>query len=170
MSKIGVIYSSSKEGLISDAVGNIPWLGKPEYKWDILNFRRVTTDNIIIMGRKTYEAMGSKPLPNRTSYVISRTMTSDPKHEEVIFRSDFKELIKELSNSEKDVYIIGGADLINQAFELDCVDLIIHTEVYGDFYKVDGTYIDSKLFVNPKYWVQLGVHHENGKLYTYKRK
>jgi dihydrofolate reductase len=38
---------------------------------DLKRFKTLTTGHVIIMGRKTFESIG-KPLPNRTSIVISR--------------------------------------------------------------------------------------------------
>ena len=39
---------------------------------DLKRFKALTTGHVIIMGRKTYDSIG-KPLPNRTTIVISRT-------------------------------------------------------------------------------------------------
>ena len=39
---------------------------------DLKQFKRLTTGHPIIMGRKTFESIG-KPLPNRTSIVITRS-------------------------------------------------------------------------------------------------
>ena len=47
-------------------------------KEDMQNFKRLTTSNVVIMGRKTYESIG-KPLKDRINIVISR---SDNKDEE----------------------------------------------------------------------------------------
>ena len=52
-------------------IGNgnkIPWHLPEDFKW----FKKMTTGQIIVMGRKTFESIG-KPLPNRTTLVLSRT-------------------------------------------------------------------------------------------------
>lgn len=49
---------------------SIPWYC-PE---DFLFFRTITTGNILIMGRRTFESIGNKPLPNRYTIVVSKTM------------------------------------------------------------------------------------------------
>ena len=46
---------------------SIPW----HISDDLKRFKKLTTGNVIIMGRKTFESLGSKPLPNRTNIVIS---------------------------------------------------------------------------------------------------
>ena len=45
-------------------------------KEDMQNFKRLTTSNVVIMGRKTYESIG-KPLKDRINIVISRSDNKD---------------------------------------------------------------------------------------------
>jgi len=45
----------------------IPWHLPEDFKW----FKRMTSGNVVIMGRKTFESLG-KPLPNRINIVLSR--------------------------------------------------------------------------------------------------
>lgn len=49
------------------AGNKIPWHLPEDFKW----FRKMTTGNVVIMGRKTFESLG-KPLPNRINIVLSR--------------------------------------------------------------------------------------------------
>lgn len=50
-------------------LGNrIPWHLPEDFKW----FKRMTTGQVVVMGRKTYESIG-KPLPNRLTVVLSRS-------------------------------------------------------------------------------------------------
>ena len=46
----------------------IPWY----YKEDLQHFKKLTTGNAVIMGRKTYESIG-RPLPSRHNIVVSST-------------------------------------------------------------------------------------------------
>ena len=41
--------------------GQIPWMGKPEYRNDLKNFKNLTTGSIVIMGSKTYETWPYHP-------------------------------------------------------------------------------------------------------------
>jgi dihydrofolate reductase len=50
---------------------NLPW----NLKKDLAHFKEYTSNKIIIMGRKTYESIG-RPLPNRTNFIVSRTLNS----------------------------------------------------------------------------------------------
>jgi len=49
------------------AGNKIPWYLPEDFKW----FKRLTSGNVVIMGRKTFESLG-KPLPNRINIVLSR--------------------------------------------------------------------------------------------------
>jgi len=64
---IALIAAVSKNRVIGKN-GKIPW-SLPE---DMAHFKALTTGNVLIMGRKTFEEMG-KPLPGRFSIIISTT-------------------------------------------------------------------------------------------------
>ncbi len=49
------------------AGNKIPWHLPEDFKW----FKKMTTGNVVIIGRKTFESLG-KPLPNRINIVLSR--------------------------------------------------------------------------------------------------
>ena len=64
--KINIIVAHDMNRCIGKN-NEIPWKIKGEQK----QFKELTTGNIVIMGRKTYESIG-KALPNRTNIIISR--------------------------------------------------------------------------------------------------
>ena len=64
---LALIVAYDKNRLIGNK-GKIPWKIKGEQE----RFKFLTTSNIVIMGRKTYEEIG-KPLPNRINIVVSTT-------------------------------------------------------------------------------------------------
>jgi len=60
--------------------GTLPWK-IPE---DMAHFRRVTMGHAILMGRRTFESMGSRPLPGRRNLVLrSAAPTDKPRLEAV---------------------------------------------------------------------------------------
>jgi dihydrofolate reductase len=69
--------------------GALPWHIKADMKY----FRELTEHHIVIMGRKTWESIGSKPLPNRLNVVVtSSAATLLDRHSDytnVIFASSF---------------------------------------------------------------------------------
>jgi Dihydrofolate reductase len=121
---IALIVAYSKNHVIGNQ-GQIPWIIKGEQK----RFKELTTGNIVIMGRRSYEEIG-KPLPGRTTIVISKTH----KYEDVnCFTCESLDEALVLSGNN-DVYIAGGARLYKDA--LDIVDkmyiTLIDTELEGD--------------------------------------
>jgi len=55
------------ENRVIGAEGKIPWYLPDDFKW----FKQVTMGHVIVMGRKTFESLGS-PLPSRTNLVLTR--------------------------------------------------------------------------------------------------
>ena len=41
---------------------------------DLKHFKNLTTNNIVVMGRKTWDSLPKKPLPNRTNIVITNSV------------------------------------------------------------------------------------------------
>ena len=91
---------------------------------DFKNFKTITSGHHILMGRKTFESIG-KPLPNRTSIVLSR---GDFFHEGVYTFSDIQEAFNfARSSAEEELFIIGGANIYETLF--DYVDKMYLSEV-----------------------------------------
>lgn len=132
---ISLIVAYAKNRVIGNK-GKIPWNIKGEQK----RFRELTIGNVVIMGRNSYEEIG-KPLPNRTTIVVSRTGNYDSHN--CYTAKSLQEAITLAGN--KDIYIAGGAGLYQEA--LSIVEKMYITEI--DL-KVEGdTYFpefDEKLF------------------------
>lgn len=97
-------------------------------KEDMKFFKSMTTGTTVIMGRKTWESMNSKPLPNRFNIIITSTPLKydEQASKQQIFVSSLEEAIK--INKElfhlNEVFIIGGGQLYKEALEKDLVDVI----------------------------------------------
>lgn len=91
---------------------------------DFKNFKEITSGHHILMGRKTFESIG-KPLPNRTSIVLSN---SDFKHEGVHTFNDIQHSLDFARESgEEEIFIIGGAQIYESVFPY--VDKMYLTQV-----------------------------------------
>jgi dihydrofolate reductase len=89
---------------------------------DLLHFKKLTTGFPIIMGRKTFDSIG-RVLPNRRNIVISRQSNLEIPDAEVC--GSLQDALK-LCRKENDIYIIGGAQIFEQALELaNCVFLTV---------------------------------------------
>ncbi len=105
----------------------IPW-HKPA---DLKRFKQKTLNQIVIMGRKTYESIG-KALPNRTNCVISRNPSKIKNLSSGVITSlSFEEIINQLKNTDKTVWIIGGSEIYKEALLSDIVSEIDLTILNG---------------------------------------
>lgn len=82
---------------------------------DLKNFKKLTSNHPIIMGRKTYESIG-KPLPNRTNIVVSRK--KDWFEEDILIVGSIKEAIKFAKKIDEEIFIIGGGNIYEQTLEV----------------------------------------------------
>lgn len=134
---INIIAAQSANGVIG-AGGKIPW-DLPE---DRAFFKRLTTGNIIIMGRKTFESIGS-PLPGRYNIVLSKTKnySGDDLITVPSLEAAFKaaEEYNSSHGGDKQVFICGGEEVYRQSLgSADRIYLTQLTEEYeGDAFFPD---------------------------------
>jgi len=138
--KIILIAAVSLNGIIGKN-NSIPW----NYPEDTKRFRDLTKNNIIIMGRKTFESIG-RPLPNRTNIVVSRESIN-----EVITKPTLELAIRECKNKEfNNIYLIGGENIYREGMKYaDEIDLTIIPE-WVDI--SDGGGYTSFPWINPTAW------------------
>jgi dihydrofolate reductase len=138
-----IIATDIKHGIGKN--GTLPWKNST----DMQNFKKLTTDNVIIMGRKTWDSLPKRPLPNRINIVISTTLITD---DALVFPS-IKSLM-DFKLSEKDTkswFIIGGSSLYNYFLKnLHLLDSIYFTQMHDDFecdIKIDKFNLDKKCWM-----------------------
>ncbi len=122
---VSLIVAKSKNNIIGDK-GKIPW----HIPNDLKRFKKITTGNVVIMGRKTFESLPKeyRPLPNRVNIILSKD-----KSYKVSCCMVFNSLKKAIRKAgiDKEVFIIGGGEIYKES--LKYVDKIYLTEVDGDF-------------------------------------
>ena len=111
---IGILVAVSPEGIIGKD-NSIPW----HYSADLKRFKRLTVGKTVIMGRKTWESLPIKPLPERRNIVITRSDFDDV--------DCFKSINDALDTCDGDIWFIGGAGIYKEA--LDVADIIDMTLV-----------------------------------------
>ena len=114
---IALIAARSKNNVIGRN-GKIPWSIPGEQK----QFRELTTGNIVVMGRKTFEEIGH-PLPDRKNIVISRN--AQYSYDNLIILPSLNDALEYYS--EGDIYIAGGYNLFKEAIGI--VDKMYITEI-----------------------------------------
>ena len=70
-------------------------------------FKERTNGSIVIMGRKTWDSLPKKPLPNRKNYVISKRQ----KHVNGVDFISMDSAIELIQNEDSDIFIIGGGQI-----------------------------------------------------------
>ncbi len=123
MMMVGVIYARSLNNVIGNK-GNLPW-HLPE---DLKHFKETTRDCVVAMGRKTWESLPIKPLPNRTNLVLT---SSSLYHPEVITSRSILEATNEAFYRRKDIWFIGGSNVIKRALKI--ADTVVVTEVLNNY-------------------------------------
>jgi dihydrofolate reductase len=127
---------------------DIPW----HCSEDMKDFKTKTTGNVVLMGRKTFESLNNKPLPNRMNVVISlkdeyvREKNKEYAGQNIVFCNNLQDALNfdndiyttypEYKNTNQ--YIIGGATLIESSIrelreKIDHIELsIINDNTVGD--------------------------------------
>jgi dihydrofolate reductase len=105
----------------------IPWHLPEDFKW----FKKMTTGHVLVMGRRTFESIG-KPLPNRTTVVLTRSGATIPGTITIPDLSALNSNAPEWRGRE--LFICGGAQVYEQALPL-CSELyltLVKRTVEGD--------------------------------------
>lgn len=110
------IWASSMDGIFSPIFWHVPE--------DLRNFRQKTLGGSVVMGRGTWESIGSKPLKGRRNFVV--TSSAYDYSEEGGPETEF---IPSLYDAPSDAWVIGGDALIDEAFDAGLIDEFYVTTV-----------------------------------------
>lgn len=120
--RVTLIVAWSRRRVIGQA-GALPW-HLPE---DLRRFKATTLGHPIVMGRKTWEAIG-RPLPGRRSIVVTRDRGWHAVGCETAY--SLAQAL-DLCRASPEVFVIGGAELFEHALPL--AQRMIVTEIDADF-------------------------------------
>ena len=138
-----IIAAMDKNRLIGKD-NDLPW----RLSADLQNFKKLTSGNAIIMGRKTWDSLG-RPLPNRINIVITRDQN---------FQAEGATVVHSIEDAKKaagvtPAFIIGGGQIYSMS--IDSVNEMILTHVdttvdgdawFPEFSQNDWTPIESEEF------------------------
>ena len=106
---ISLVAAASDNNVIG-INNSLPWKMPADMKF----FRNLTMGHVVIMGRKTFESMGAKPLGGRKNVIISRNKNFSTNADYTVLGS-LSEAFR-LFIDEKEVFVIGGSEIFKQAF------------------------------------------------------
>ena len=94
--------------------GSLPW---PKNSKDFRWFKSNTINSTVVMGRNTWDdPMMPKPLPNRKNIVITSRKMNVYEDTTPISITDARAWLT--TNSNKNIFIIGGAKVLNEYWDL----------------------------------------------------
>jgi len=111
--------------------GSMPWpKNTPDLQW----FKKNTMNSIVVMGRLTWvDSFMPSPLKGRVNVLITNQNKEKYLGADEYLAGDIIENVSRLSDkyNNKDMYVIGGAEILNQLFDL--IQEIYLTRIYGNF-------------------------------------
>ena len=119
---VSIIVAIARNGVIGDK-NALLW----HIKEDMRFFRTTTSGHAVVMGRKTFESLGSKPLPKRTNIVITR---AERTFDGALTAHSLEEAIA-MAEGDTEIFVIGGAQIYAEA--LNKVDRMYITRVDKDY-------------------------------------
>ena len=100
---------------------------------DLKHFKELTTNHVIIMGRKTWDSLPNKPLKDRLNVVISHSLPRflGP----MAFSISMREAQVRMQDDETEYFVIGGGSIYEQL--LPFCNRVYVTKIYKDYDSVD---------------------------------
>jgi dihydrofolate reductase len=95
---------------------------------DLKRFKKLTSENTVVMGKNTYFSLPVRPLPGRKNIVI--TDIPDESFDGCLSAHSFEEAIC-LMDNDKENFIMGGASIYRQFFNI--AQKLYLTRVYKSF-------------------------------------
>lgn len=121
---LAAIWAQDEQGTIGKE-NRLPWHLPNDLKF----FKQMTEDNTIVMGRKTFEGMGSRPLPNRQTIVLTRDKGYQAEGVTVFHTV---EEVLEYARSFAGITFISGGSAVYEDFLPYC-DVLYRTVIHHSF-------------------------------------
>jgi dihydrofolate reductase/thymidylate synthase len=130
-----IVAHDANGGIAKD--NKIPW----SIPQDLKHFKKLTENNVVVMGRKTYDSLPDnyRPLPNRINIVLSKSEQKDSAQSNLFFYNKIDTMIMDFGNKlntiikGKKLFVIGGDNIYKQFMQLNLVYKIISTQILKDF-------------------------------------
>ncbi|MGN6147430.1 MAG: dihydrofolate reductase [Rhizomicrobium sp.] len=137
MPSVSFVVARSEPDHIIGCDNQLPW----RLRSDLRNFKAITSNHVVIMGRKTFDSIG-RPLPNRINVVLSSRSIAE--QGDVVFAKNrisalYMADLFSVLHGYKEVFVIGGGTIYKE-FEYNKIYL---TEVYAEGIRGD-THFDKK--------------------------
>ena len=119
---VTILVARAQNHVIGNA-GTIPW----HVPADFAHFKATTFGHPIIMGRKTYDSIG-KPLPGRTTIVITRGIVNHP---DVLVATSVKAALDLAKTLDDEVFVVGGQRVYEDVMYEGLADRLLISQIPG---------------------------------------
>ncbi len=128
--KVILYISQSLDGFIADSKGSVDWIlgNNEDYDSDYGYETFIKDIDTVIIGANTYKQIKNELSPDKwvyedlQSYVLTNEKIEDTTNIKYV-NMNIKELINELQQENgKNIWICGGANLVNQCVKEDLID------------------------------------------------
>ncbi len=102
---VTIVAALARNGVIG-ADGGLPWHLPDELR----AFKETTLGHVLVMGRRTYESIG-RPLPGRTTVVLTRQPGWSPGADEVVVAHDLDTALERAQTLGDEAFVVGGAEV-----------------------------------------------------------
>ena len=117
--KSGEVATSKSEEVVTSKNGEVATHKRKAIKEDMRYFREKTMNNILIMGRKTFESLPKRPLPGRIHVVLTNNPTkyeTEYKNSNSVFFTQLEHLDNVIGTllelyPDKRVFVCGGEEI-----------------------------------------------------------
>jgi dihydrofolate reductase len=127
-----IIAAVAKNGVIGRSSGEMPWHSKTEFQ----HFKNTTLGSPVIMGRKSFESLGS-PLKKRLNIVLTKNKELKDRFPNIMVFDKLSEVYSWCENQKYEkIFLIGGGSLF-PVFMKDADEMIIsimNFDAEGDIY------------------------------------
>lgn len=119
-------------------------------KQDLRVFKKITENNVIIMGYNTWVSLPNKPLKNRLNIVLTNKLYSNLSNDNVMYMNfdKFKRYYNKYK--QKNYYVIGGSEIFSLFLTNFIFDRLIINHIMPDIVKPICVWMDPKLISNYK--------------------
>jgi len=128
MKRVLLVAAVARNGVIGNGP-DIPWSIPGEQA----EFKQLTLGHTLVMGRTTYESIG-RPLPGRTTVVLTRDRDWSPGHPDVLVARSLVDAFGRAATRDGEIIVAGGAQVYAEAMPLASEQVIseIPLEPDGD--------------------------------------
>lgn len=136
--RVVLVAAVARNGVIGNGL-DIPWRVPGEQRL----FKELTMGHTLVMGRTTYDSIG-RPLPGRTTVVLTRNADWSPGHPDVRVAHDLEQALSLADDLPGEVMVVGGAQVYAAALRYADVQVISEIPLtpegdvrYPDFDRAD---------------------------------